>query len=89
MLPYLSHPSRWAAAARCGCVLVALTLAALSAGCSNFGLQESELVPSPTLETGQRLPDRSSDTEPFAVTNEGKQIESRLLDRQRKIMLPD
>ncbi len=88
MLPNLFHFSRLSAPFRCGCVLGALIFS-VSAGCSHVGFHEQKLVPAPTLEMGQQIPQRSGDTEPFAVTNQGQKIEDRLLSRQRTMMLPD
>ncbi len=89
MLPHAKLSGRLIGALRRGGVLVVLTLAFHAAGCSNLGLKESNLTPAPAFETGRQLPRQTSDTEPFAVTNEGKQIEDRLLNRQRAVMLPD
>ncbi len=88
MLPKLFRFNRLSARLRCGCVLGVVMLS-VSAGCSHVGFHEQKLVPAPSLEMGQQIPRRSGDTEPFALTNEARQIEDRLLNRQRTVMLPD
>ncbi len=69
--------------------LCILALLLLSAGCSNPGLRNENLNLAPSLEMGQQVPQKGTDTEPFALTNEGRRIEDRLLSRQRPLHLPD
>ncbi len=88
MLPNVFLSRRLTSIVRFGALyIVALVL--LPAGCSNPGFRNENLVPAPTLEMGQNMPRKDADTEPFALTNKGRQIEENLLGRQRQVMPPD
>ncbi len=87
MLPKLFLSPCLMGIVRSGCVLGALTLV-LSVGCSHLGTKEPKLHVAPTLEMGRQLPERGGESEPFALTNEGRRIEENLL-RQRKVLLPE
>lgn len=88
MLLNISLTRRLSGIVRFGALCI-LALFFVSAGCSNPGFRHDNLAPAPTLEMGQQVPQESNDTEPFALTNEGRRIEDRLLSRQRPVRLPD
>lgn len=88
MSPISSRPIRSAVIVRFGSVLALLTLIFL-VGCSRLSSHNEKLSLAPTLEMGQKPSVRNSDTESFALTNEGRHIEDRLLDRRRGTLLPD
>ncbi len=88
MSPIPSRPIRLAVVTRFGSVLTLLALSFL-AGCARLGGHNENVSLAPTLEMGQKVPARNSDTESFALTNEGRHIEDRLLDRRRGTLLPD
>jgi len=59
------------------------------AGCAWLNPGDDHYNVAPTLEMGEQLSDGESDTDSFAVTNEGRRIEDRLLSRERRAsMLP-
>ena len=88
MLPIPSRPIRLAVVARFVAVPTLLALSFL-AGCARLGSHNEKISLAPTLEMGQKLPASNGDTESFALTNEGRHIEDRLLDRRRGTLLPD
>lgn len=69
--------------------LCVLALLLLPAGCSHPGLRNDNLDLAPSLGMGTQVPQKGSDTEPFALTNEGRRIEDRMLSRQRPVLLTD
>ena len=56
-------------------------------GCTWFNWDDDPYSVSPSLEMGQEVSDEGADTEPFALTNEGRRIEDHLLNRERDAAL--
>ncbi len=65
-----------------------LATALLLTGCSRNVVPNQGFSIAPTLESVS-APTSGSDTEPFALTNEGRRIEDRLLNRQRASLAPN
>jgi hypothetical protein len=65
------------------CLVVSVAVA----GCSWFDFNEDRYNLAPSLEMGERVPDPDEPDEPWAMTNEGRQIEDRLLSRDRRNVL--
>lgn len=64
-----------------------LAVLSMATGCSWFGWSKAPYSLAPSLEMGRQLPEDAPASEPFALTNEGRKIEDRLLDGKRKSTL--
>ncbi|MDZ7618180.1 MAG: hypothetical protein U1E05_14335 [Patescibacteria group bacterium] len=88
MLPIQFRLSRLAVVARFGAVVILLALSFL-AGCARFGFHGEKVSLDPSPGAGQKSPLWGADPERFAVTNEAKHIEDRLLDSKRQTVVAD